>query len=733
MADGKPDSSAPSYHGSLVALEGHDDTISTQLRLLPSCPQIMILPSVVHYMPPSGDPQRQFSAGSYIRKVHDAATSRHGTALHFLQQATPQSKRLVFLCGGTAGAQALCISEIGEHETDGNLSKADVIFGGLVKNGVAGLPMEDISTTRRDVSDGQKDEEDEDDDSNEEHRYRDEGKYRDQTQHREERQQHEEDQRSDDNRNDEEEDLEDPIIRAMRAADALYEETAALQPPDNKSDLLRKGKRLPGKGKQRSSSFSKSGTASNRTNPPPSAVFGADFDDEVSPLSSPDPEDQTSSDSRPATRARFVRGSKGSSTHDLSIRIPTQTQSTRGEFFDTRPYSPSPLSESPSPERVVYGEARLVQVRSPDTRNASKESLGEKGSSTEVNDFGSAQSNPSDSKGTPSRPLGRYRRTGPPKAASAGASQESIAREDPTAGPTRPRPLPQQSDSNKGTNAEERPATSVVDGDTPFQPVLPLVEDLVIQLTNEDPNAPLDYAIQMFREGFYPIQAPISLDSSETEESHPSPVTPTVPAPAAAEVESDTAVRIRSSNEVLELPTYQDEYDPYAYHQPSPWLPVKPPKLPTPAQAPPPPPPSPPPPPPPPAPPARVPVHKFFTVPITDEQSPVSIQNDLRGVLSLHFPSEDKGYHQSQLPLLTDSYNLWKPIFYDPDPDSSRTERGKMDMILALGAQSEVRKEALSRVTGQIERLATKPSGLSRGGRVDLRSEFYLDIIRAKC
>lgn len=747
MANDEPCGSEPLYHGSLVAFEGLDITVSTQLRLLPSCPQIMILPSVVHYMPPPSDSQRPFNAGSYIREVHDAAMSRHETALHFLQQATPQSKRLAFLCGGTAGAQAMCVAAIGEHETGGDLSKADVIFGDLVKNGVAGLPTENAGTEA--VSDGQID--DEENEYHEERQYSEKGKSREEDQYfqedhrREGGRRHNGDQpRKKDQPHEEswsdEEDVEveeDPIIRAMKAADALYEETSALQTPNYEV-------RLRGGGKPESSSrYCRSGAAGNRANARPSALFGADYDDEVSSLSSPSVEGRTASDSLPTTRPRLVRRSNG---EDLSIRIPSQEQASRGDSRNTRPYSPSSLSESPTPEKVVYGEARLIQVRSPVAQASSKESLAEKGEEAtgDNNISGSSHANTPEPKPGPSRTPGRYRRPGGVKAAStaaAGVGAKQTAKSQPDTakaqaqsrpGP-QPRPQTQESEEETDMKADGHPAkhtleNALVNGDTVFQPVLPLVEDLVIQFTTEVPNGPLDYAIQLFKEGFYPIQAPPPLDLSESDESHPSPATPTIPGTRAAETTANEEVRIKSSSEVLTSPVYQDEYDPYAYHHPAPWLPVKPPKLPTPAQAPPPPPkpPSPPPAPPPPAAlPARVPVNKFFTVPFTQEQPPVSVQNALRDVLSVHFPAEDSGYHQSQLPLITDSYNLWRPIFFDPDLGNSKEGRGKMDLILALGAQTGVRKESLSRVTGQIERLATKSSGLSRGLRVELRYRFH--------
>ena len=41
--------------GGIVALDGHEESVTTQLRLLPTSPQIMILPGVQCYMKQDGD------------------------------------------------------------------------------------------------------------------------------------------------------------------------------------------------------------------------------------------------------------------------------------------------------------------------------------------------------------------------------------------------------------------------------------------------------------------------------------------------------------------------------------------------------------------------------------------------------------------------------------------------------------------------------------------------------
>lgn len=126
--------------GSIVAFEGKSDIVSTQLRLLPTSPQLLILPSVESYIKARADEQHEcFDARSYIRKVHDALIARVAAARSFLNEATTGHKHLVFVNGGTPGAQALCVREIMRYETHGDRSEAEAIFDEIIKEGVAGL------------------------------------------------------------------------------------------------------------------------------------------------------------------------------------------------------------------------------------------------------------------------------------------------------------------------------------------------------------------------------------------------------------------------------------------------------------------------------------------------------------------------------------------------------------------------------------------------------------------
>jgi hypothetical protein len=132
--------------GSIVAFEGKPDTVLTQLRLLPTSPQLLILPSIESYIKPRDeDGEECFNVRAFIRKVHNASLARKETARNFLSSATADHKRLVFVNGGTPGAQALCVMEIMKHETNGDRSGAEAMFEDIIKDGLAGLE-EQIST-----------------------------------------------------------------------------------------------------------------------------------------------------------------------------------------------------------------------------------------------------------------------------------------------------------------------------------------------------------------------------------------------------------------------------------------------------------------------------------------------------------------------------------------------------------------------------------------------------------
>ena len=104
-----------------------------------------------------------------------------------------------------------------------------------------------------------------------------------------------------------------------------------------------------------------------------------------------------------------------------------------------------------------------------------------------------------------------------------------------------------------------------------------------------------------------------------------------------------------------------------------------------------------------------------------DQETAVSIQNCLRSFLASEFPLQDQAYSRRNAAVFTEEASLWKPLECDPQWMASPDGGRRLDLILAVGAESRVKKNRLSEVVGQIENLGFKTSGDSRSGRLDLR------------
>ncbi|KXJ96886.1 hypothetical protein Micbo1qcDRAFT_229679 [Microdochium bolleyi] len=190
-----------SHHGSVVAFEGNHDLISTQLRLLPNSPKILIVPSIEYFLDEDTTaPAEDLQAN--ILRIHSAAAKRAGIVGAFLGDSTREHKKLVFLNGGTAAATAKCIVAIRAHYINTTVEEAEFIYHELVRNGVAGL-----NHPR----------------SGDEHSVTSYSFRGNETDHG-------------CSGEDLEEPMDDPISRAMQAADALDRETESLQ-PSNELDL----------------------------------------------------------------------------------------------------------------------------------------------------------------------------------------------------------------------------------------------------------------------------------------------------------------------------------------------------------------------------------------------------------------------------------------------------------------------------------------------------------------
>ncbi|KAI1381536.1 hypothetical protein F4677DRAFT_440751 [Hypoxylon crocopeplum] len=713
------------YHGSLIAFEGPQDIISTQLRLLPNSPNILIIPPLRHFVKEESL-KTPFDARTSILKVHKACSRRAETAREFLRDSTPGNKRLVFMNGGTSSAQVECVTDITKHLTNGDFAKAERIFNELIRNGVAGLyhrqkmeinPKSSQTNRRPNLQDEQS--------------------------------------------------FGDPTSEAMKAADALDFETASLQ-SNTEIDLMAMAR-------PRSSSVPPYMMVDDFQSAPPFYVFGAckwqrrsapDGDLLQSPRRSYTTKDprkvtwQTQDkeeprmfklNGKPNAPACVSVGKGGfknqlspahldlSSPHTLGIDSMPATPAICEAFaVDMRSSaSPAPDKKIKSVDRTYSGAVRNQDVllcsfpQPPRSRPQSFENglANYQEKPTLRSKFASEIPRPTFS--TPNRSV--VRRSPPPPLKLRKLLQRPVTYVDRGTSPmnnyvdrstiTEPEPESEVSYKAHRTDVEscEFPGfenISESDYGEPHETVLPMLENLVVLFKTEATDTPLEATIQAFREGTYPISKSLSMsrievggdpDRSNTQSQRHSRTTPLdrkVPMSDARHAEVAPARRVDA-----------DEYDPFAYGKylrpPRTWhskhntTSRRPSTPPTPAQTPP--------------LTARTPERCFHDFTTTDCRTAVCIQNSLRSILNIYFPPVDAGYQQFHFPLLPELSSLWKPVFREAETGTVIKRKRKVDLILAIGSQHGVEKEFLAAISGSLEKLGTKPNGVTRSGRLDLR------------
>lgn len=665
--------------GNIVAFEGHADTVSTQLRLLPTSPQLLILPSVQCYLP-NDTSKLRFDAPVYIKKVHDALLLRHQAALDFLQGSTPESKRLVFMNGGTPSAQALCIKAIMRHETEGDYYRAEEIFAQLVKNGVAGLNSSTKDWKRRGTF----------------YCWGNEQLIGE---------------------------VEDPITRAMRAADALDRQTANLQ-PTNEIDLTLTAR-------ARSNSLPLYGYADSFGDAAPFFVFGLEEQEDTENVNDESIQMISNPKKFRVSFARHADSPDIASPWLASLR--SQSPISPRYTEDTCNSVAPPLSAlgidglTPrsdvfsilSTDNVVYGEASLLDMRASERRASMTRvksldriytaapkyrdlcipsEMTEPEQSLEAEFAVDKHRNSCMIGAWASDSLsGRLSYIGGPRTVVVNGSHPVV----------KVAPVPDAkkrkhrvaSYVDRGTDADQEGATTARPG-----PVLPFQGDMVIYFKDEAPDALLDTIIKGFKSGNYPIfpQQPKAIEESRVDEANfCSPDTPESQSIHESESQQDNYATMELAGGVT------NEHGSPAYEQ-SRWSILQPlnrvqivwaERPPTPAEV----------------------AEKICDLNIWSNQTAVAIQNSLRSVLKVHFPQETEGYTQFKFSLLPELEGLWKPIFREAEPDSLQGDHRRVDQILAIGAQRSVDKDFASIVIGQLEKLGTHASGRSRSGRLDFR------------
>ncbi|ROV97731.1 hypothetical protein VMCG_07391 [Cytospora schulzeri] len=682
------------YHGILVAFEGPDDAVSTQMRLLPTSPQVLILPSIQAYM--QGEEESRYSARALVKNAHKAAEARHDVAMAFLRGSSANNKRIVFLSGGTAGAVSQCIAIISEHQAPGDLLAAESVFRNVAQYGVKGLDRgekySDPTTLqmlgREADSDVQYWENDE---------------------------------------------VEDPITKAMRAADALYEETEFLQP------VVCFTRKRP-----RSLSLPMYGYADEMGEPSPFYVFGSQADEEDrldSNLDRGEPTNCQQTMEEELAKIHAMRNQNGIPRGRLVLtRPPSRLEEpyephnaeTQPTMQALSPILDAVLSPPATPDGVIYGEARLVQMRASrmnkplrNTRSLEDLELHQarrrriSSTSTAPAPKRAALSGVSEAKSRHlsivEDPYSSNNLLHLPQAKFVKAHTTTI-RKSPTFQGRPPKPT-RESYVHRGTDAadfdDEHRALAEL-----FQPVLPLTEDLVIRFTDGTYNPILDSVIQSFKSGSLPVCP------SPHASSHIGP-TNSCPSTAMASDLSSLKEQVWLPR-VAEHPDYSvdsEEYNPFMarghdvrcsqskLQTPSPPLSavaMYTRQLPTPSQTPP--------------PVANKTESRFHEFSTSGRPNAIVVQNELRSVLELYFPpQQDEGYHELSRRPLPDMGSLWSPIFSESAAHGNKMSGRSTDLILAIGCQRGVKRDFLPALMGQIEKLGAKPSGMSRSGRLDIR------------
>lgn len=667
MADAKMEAS-----GYIVAFEGHTDVVSTQLRLLPTSSQILILPTVQSYIA-NDNSERAFEVRSYVRSVHDALAKRHEAARCFLQEATPMNKRLAFLNGGTPSAQALCIKAIMKHETGGDRVEAEAVYAQLARDGLAGLVAKNRIDCRIDGRIGSAG---------------DEAMFY--------------------------EELHDPITRAMRAADALDRETANLQ----SGDILD----LASSTRPRSLSLPLYGYSDGFGDATPFFLFGAQIEDDEAieddpPLAPGAPTFTLVDYNQPSKQTLLGPAELPSASPSSAVR--SQAQSTLRINHNTEMLSPTTETFNiPTDDHAAHGE--------PTKPNRSKSVSSFKGSlprvksldriyplSAKLRDLCIPETSSEMSADLSARRSHSFMVAGDPKPTVIRKLSYIDRRTAASKGrrPTATIELP----LDKKMNA--RPSTAgllhthletgiAISADIPFQPILPWVEDLLIYFKDETPNVLLSLTIKAFKAGNYPIlsgSTPTLFNAIPT---------------STASLYQPTAIDrsgINKSHETSVLSMTDDDHDPFADTQPNQPLGkeqvgpvvniIRPP---TPAQTP---------------PPCKAKENTIYEFEVVSGQTAVAMQNSLRSILSEYFPPEAEGYRQFQFSLLPEFDGLWKPIFRESESKGSERETSRrVDHILAIGSQQGVDKVYSSKIIKQLETIGTKSSDRQgRSGRVDFR------------
>ncbi|KAJ3560926.1 hypothetical protein NPX13_g9135 [Xylaria arbuscula] len=709
------------YHGSLVAFEGPQETISTQLRLLPNSPKLLILPSFQVFVQESEGPS-QFDAQSLILRTHEACRARTEMACSFLRESTPNDKRLVFMNGSTISARMSCISAISKHETNGDMNRAEIRFNELIENGTAGLQRRswaEQSPAVPSIADVTT------------------GSYEQARQV-----------------------ADDPISKAMRAADALYLETEFLQDNDD-FDLVTpirpRSMSVPvllADDLRTTTPFNIFGSTENTEQDFPTDVEQQDLVRRCEDWQAAAEGEDHLTDIPSAT----MSPNRGSELYPYNPLRPTSAVGPPRTAVDSMPNSPVLLGEArivdirPSPSSSTLKRVKSVDgiyttaFRNPDIslcnisqRSTKSEEAIQDGAIKEWKEEEHSLRKPIlrshfySEASYPALKTNRaiVRKFLPPKLnldiegarrsiyyANQSIREEKIAHRGTLTEPILNTREAEPEDNGSFLDLENDLEPGVQE---PFQVVLPMVEDLVIHFKGEESQPALEAMIQTFKNRTSQLSM-LSL-ISELRGSMNHTMTPTTKSSAPYSSNRDSIYSRRPT--LQSTPRYSPaDYDPFAVHgnylerttsgssskldsnnQVQETVVISTP--PTPAQTP---------------PPGTNPLpdQLFHDFDIKGYKTAICVQNALRSILNIHFSPENIGYQQFNFPLLPELSSFWRPVFRETRSRNSNMAR-KIDLILALGAQKNTSRGLLGSVSGSLEKLGREANGTPRTGRVDLR------------
>ncbi|KAL2887043.1 hypothetical protein HOO65_050164 [Ceratocystis lukuohia] len=671
--------------GSIVVFEGPSEVVSTQLRLLPASPHILVLPGLQNYLPEHLE--TNVDCRTYVRHIHNAAAARHDAAVDFIRAGSPDAKRLVFLNGGTARAYAMCIQYISDREAHGSISIAETHFRGLVGGGAAAITSDSPEPTLDDDCFGST--------------------------------------------------FEERMVNVMRAAEALDEKTSDLQSePYSACSVRPRSMSLPVYGftdrfgdlaafymfgsPLNEAEIEEVDDATRELFSRVTSVFAAAANDSpprherpVSPTETVSSDRSSCRDScvspttpYPPRRKQHVDNKIVEAwASDLRVLLPIPVkppQRTRSLQF--KPVKKTPKSKAPpstppskgellSAARVPHDGRPISCIDMPHQKDAQsqgpqslsppkfhkcfKSSFGQEDSCSSLMDHREAR-------------------------------RESMRRES------------MRRESIRQEAVRRASAAVAAAAATPSQ-LLPFTEDMVVFFRDESHESLLERVVSNFQNGIFPCVAPRPSD-------HRRPSVPRVviSRPASCVISPppmpyllNDGIRRASSPQTR---IFKEDYDfggslkktvDEEEEVTGTALPISDEHLlssfpPTPAHT------------PPIGPQPENLSSRFHVLPISHITTAVGVQNSLRAILDKQFPRSEVGYQQF-CPMLPELNGLWKPVFRESISSNGHRERRKVDFILALGAQNGVDKSFSGSVSRKLEQLGTKPTGESRSGRLDLR------------